>query len=70
MTYAEAKARAQTQADATGYDHGVELLGGEYRAWMLPQKRNRYGHELRCEVVYCTDLQRCQPGHGPCANGG
>jgi hypothetical protein len=32
---------------------------------MLPQRKNRYGFELRCEVVECENLDRCQPGHGP-----
>lgn len=64
-TYEEVKKDAQERANATGYDIGVEKLGGSYRSFMLPQKKNRFGHELRCEVVFCTDLSKCKPGHGP-----
>lgn len=65
MTYNEAKAEAQAKANEMGYDYGVEKLGASYRAFMLPQKKNRFGHELRCEVVSCTILANCKPGHGP-----
>jgi len=66
MNYAEAKLEAQTKADETGYDYGVmkNAFGG-YSCFMLPQKRNRGGSELRCEVVSCSNLSRCQIGHGP-----
>jgi len=65
--YRTARAEAQRLADADGYDRGIEAndLMKEWRVFMLPQKRNRYGHELRCEVVSCTDLSKCKPGHGP-----
>jgi hypothetical protein len=66
--YKLARDKAQTQADATGFDHGLEWLGG-YGGWhifMLPRKENRYGYEARVEVVSCMILAKCQPGHGPC----
>ncbi len=67
--YDAAKAAAQKSANESGFDYGVEKLGTEFRSFMLPQKRNRCGHELRCEVVSSTDLAKCQPGHGPMARG-
>ena len=66
-TYAAAKADAQARADATGFDHSLEWQGG-FGGWavgMLPARKNRRGFELRCEVVMCTYLSKCQPGHGP-----
>jgi hypothetical protein len=63
-TYEEIARQAQSEADRTGADQGVEKLGSEYRTFGLPQAKNRYGHELRCEVRHCTDLSRTLPGHG------
>jgi hypothetical protein len=65
--YAAVRAAAQEQANATGFDVGLERSArtGEYTARLLPARQNRYGHELWCEVVSCEDLARCQPGHGP-----
>lgn len=71
--YIEAKAAAQAAADADGFDRGLELMQlykrrsehDYYRVFMLPEKRNRYGFELRCEVVMCSDLNRCRQGRGP-----
>ena len=66
-TYLFAKAGAQAAANADGYDRGLECnpLMKEWMVYMLPRRENRYGHELRCEVVMCEDLSKCQPGHGP-----
>jgi hypothetical protein len=68
-TYRAIKADAQQRANVSGFDHGIERvqLGRtvEYRIFMLPRKENRQGHELRCEVVMCSDLLKCQKGHGP-----
>lgn len=66
MTYQEASQAAQKAADTTGFDHGVEKIGSEYRFWILPPKGRRFGFELKCEVRYCSDLNKCRPGHGPC----
>jgi hypothetical protein len=65
--YTTARADAQKQANALGYDFGLERndLFKTFHAFMLPRRENRYGHELRCEVVSCENLDRCQPGHGP-----
>lgn len=65
MTYDQAKREAQARADETGFDYGVAKNAFGFSCFMLPQKQNRYGHELRCEVVSCTILAKCQPGHGP-----
>jgi hypothetical protein len=65
MTYTLARQEAQRLADKTGFDYGVESLGGSYRFFRLPKRKFRQGYELRCEVVSCTDLLRCAPGHGP-----
>lgn len=65
--YVAARAKAQADANADGFDRGLEAndLFKVYRSFMLPQRQNRCGHELRCEVVSCEILDRCQPGHGP-----
>lgn len=68
--YAEARALAQAGADADGMDRGLEALpdypsGINYHVFLLPDRRHRCGHELRCEVVMCSDLKKCRPHHGP-----
>ena len=63
--YKEVRAEAQASANRFGYDYGVERLGDRYRCFMLPRRENRYGHELRCEVVRPERLEDCKPGHGP-----
>jgi hypothetical protein len=67
--YLERRAEAQRRANETGFDHGLEKndLFKDYMISMLPMKKNRYGHELRVEVVHPEDLARTQPGHGPLA---
>lgn len=65
MTYSEARTIAQAAADATGFDHGVELLGDRYSVRMLPGRPYRFGSELRCEVFHCCDLAKCRKNHGP-----
>lgn len=64
-TYEEAARYAQANADTSGFDYGVEKLGREWRAWMLPAASNRFGHERACEVRHCAHLDRVRPGHGP-----
>lgn len=63
--YTKAKHHAQAAADEYGYDYGIEKIGVRWHIFMLPQKANRCGHELQCEVVSCTNLAHCQKGHGP-----
>ena len=65
--YPVARADAQRRADATGIDHGIEAndVFGHWHVFMLPRRESRTGFELTCEVVMCSDLDRCQPGHGP-----
>lgn len=65
--YVGARAKAQADANRDGFDRGLEAndLFKQWTSFMLPARKNRYGHELRCEVVSCESLDRCQPGHGP-----
>lgn len=64
--YREARAKAQALANDTGFDFGLECsdLYKEWRTFMLPMRQNRTGHELRCEVVMCENMAKCQLGHG------
>jgi hypothetical protein len=65
--YRIAREKAQALANETGFDYGIEAndLFREFRVFMLPMRANRSGHELRCEVVHCTNLATVQIGHGP-----
>jgi hypothetical protein len=65
--YKAARAEAQKKANELGFDFGLagNDLFREFMIFMLPAKLNRCGHELRCEVVMCEDMTKCQPGHGP-----
>jgi len=65
--YTQRRAEAQARANKTGFDHGLEAneLFKDYIVFVLPRRENRYGHELRCEVVSCENMTTCQPGHGP-----
>jgi hypothetical protein len=65
--YRLARDAAQALANASGYDYGLERNAFGWSAFMLPMRKNRYGHELRCEVVHPERLDACKPGHGPCA---
>lgn len=65
MNYSEARAYAQKVANETGFDVGLECFGAECLTRILPRREHRYGSELRCEVVMCEILDKCQPGHGP-----
>lgn len=67
--YSEVRAEAQKKANEYGYDYGVEKDFFGYRCFMLPEKKNRYGHEIYCEVVHPENLEKCKPGHGPLAEG-
>jgi hypothetical protein len=64
--YRACRAEAQAACNADGFDRGIEAnrLFKTWRHFMLPQARNRYGHEVQCEVVRCEDLSKTQPGHG------
>lgn len=64
MKYEEAKKEAQAKANETGRDYGVHKHAFGYSCFGLPQKKNRFGHELRCEVVSCMDYNKQQIGHG------
>lgn len=65
--YLEARAGAQAKANESGFDYGLEYnaLFDEFHCFLLPERRNRYGFETRCEVVSCENLARCRKGHGP-----
>ncbi len=51
--YATARAAAQTRANVTGLDVGLEAndLFETWTSFLLPAPASRNGHELRCEVV-------------------
>lgn len=54
-SYGEAFKVAQAGADKLGMSHGIEKPVPPYNEWnvlLLPQVKNRFGHELRCQVVY------------------
>lgn len=82
-TYEEAAANARRAARAAGRDYGIERLpsalepGRPFRIWPLPRPENRFGHELRCEVVQPTDpystrdleLLACPACEGPLRDG-
>lgn len=62
------RGEAQKIADETGYDLGISKdCFGEFSYFFLPRKENRFGRDLACEVVHPTNLDKCKPGHGPCA---
>lgn len=65
--YATARTDAQSKADLTGHDHGIEPndLMKTWHVFMLPMAKNRCGHELRCEVVHPMKLDTTREGHGP-----
>lgn len=65
--YREKKARAQEDANRTGYDYGIEAndVCQIFTSFMLPRREYRFGFETRCEVVSCTDIEKCAEGHGP-----
>jgi hypothetical protein len=65
-TYQDALERAHKLADLTRMDQGIErnrLLGG-FSVFMLPRRENRYGFELRCEVVHPAPGLTAHEGHG------
>jgi hypothetical protein len=66
VSYERVKREAQRLSDLDGWDRGIECneLFREHRCFMLPNKANRCGHELRCEVVSCSSDERTQKGHG------
>ncbi len=54
-------------ADWTAWDNSKmpPSLRGLWSVFTLPARQFRSCSELRCEVVSCSDLFRCPPGHGP-----
>lgn len=52
-SYDSTREAAQKAANAMKMDMGLEFndLFKTYRYFILPKVGNRYGHELRCEVV-------------------
>lgn len=57
--YDEAYDSAQERASQGQRDIGIERIGGGFNVFYLPNPENRFGHELRCEVVTpnCPKLQ-------------
>ena len=60
--YRLAKIIAQQESNRDGFDRGIEINGPWVHVFMLPRKKNRTGHELRCEVVSSEGVP--QKGHG------
>lgn len=67
LEYKRVRAEAQSLCNKDGFDRGMEPndLYKSWRHFMLPEKHNRYGHEVMCEVVMCEIRDLCKPGHGP-----
>lgn len=67
--YEVARADAQAKANALGMDQGLEAndFFQMFTSFTLPERECRQGHETRCEVVWPENLDKCRPGHGPCA---
>lgn len=71
--YGAAKAEAQALADASGLDVGIEISdtcpisAPVINVRFPPNKKNRQGYTSFAEVVMCSDLAKCMPGHGPLA---
>jgi hypothetical protein len=63
--YNEERARAQKLANETGFDVGIWKNALGWTVQILPRVENRYGTELRCEVVHPDRLDTVRPGHGP-----
>jgi hypothetical protein len=64
-TYELARAHAQKQADqpphhSYGIERNTSGICEPWRVFLLPRPRNRYGHELRCEVVDPSDHSKVQ----------
>ena len=55
----DARKAAVVNARAYAHDYGIEKVNEfgtkGFRVFMLPKPENRYGHELRCEVVKASD---------------
>jgi hypothetical protein len=64
--YKAAKTDAQARADSSGRDFGLEAndLFKSWNVFGLPNRENRCGHELRCEVVSCSSIEKTAKGHG------
>lgn len=64
--YEVARRAAQAKADAIGFDYGIQPNDASQEWWtfLLPRRENRFGFELRCEVVSPSGLANTWPGHG------
>lgn len=59
MTYEEAKARARHFAVITNRDYGIlKDAFGDCMTFPLSPEGQRYGDELRCEVVRLADISK------------
>lgn len=65
-TYGEAFKVAQEEANASGMSRGIEKPVPPYNQWsviVLPRPQNRFGHELRCQVVATEHVDRVARGY-------
>ena len=49
--YHDAYDAAVEDARRSKCDIGIEKMNGEFRVFFLPNPKNRFGFELRCEVI-------------------
>lgn len=64
-TWKEARDVAQKLADqpphhSYGIEKNLSGIGDSWHVFLLPLPKNRYGHELRCEVVDPSDYDKIQ----------
>jgi len=66
-TYEEAFVHAQREANASGISRGIEKpvppCKSEWTVIVLPRPQNRFGHELRCQVVATEHVDRVARGY-------
>lgn len=65
-SYGEAFKHAQESANEGGISYGIEKPVPPFNEWnvlMLPRPQNRFGYELRCQVVATEHADRVARGY-------